>query len=215
LRSSLDDLKDSVLEAALPQVERLGWSSRLLKEAGAEAGADDAALAALFPRGPIDLVVHYSDDCDAQMTERLAAQDLAVLKVRQRAILCVRTRIDVANRFKPAAKRAAAMLSFPLNAADAVACLARTSDAMWKAMGDTSADFNYYTKRLTLGAVYSTTLIYWFTDSSEDYADTHAFLERRIENIMQFEKVKARVKSAADKLPNPFKFFGRMRHPRS
>lgn len=212
-RSSLDDLKDKVLQAALPRVEFHGWSLRLLNEAGAEAGADDAQVAALYPRGPADLVVQYSSDCDRQMNERLAAHDLSKLKIRERAILAVRTRIDVAAQYKMAAKRAAAFFTFPLNAADGVQCLARTSDAMWVAMGDKSADFSWYTRRATLGAVYSACLIYWFSDESEDLADTQAFIERRIADVMQFEKVKAQASKIVSGLPNPWALAGRFRYP--
>lgn len=212
-RSSLDDWKDRVLAAALPRVEFHGWSLRLLNEAGAEAGADEAQMAALYPRGPADLVVQYSSDCDRQMTALLGEQDLTALKIRERAILAVRTRIDVAGHYKMAAKRAAAFLTFPLNAADGVQCLARTSDAMWVAMGDKSADFSWYTRRATLGVVYSACLIYWFTDESENAADTQAFIEKRIADVMQFEKVKAQASKIVSGLPNPWALAGRFRYP--
>jgi ubiquinone biosynthesis protein COQ9 len=212
-RSSLDDLKDAVLTAALPRVEFYGWSLSLLKEAGAEAGADEAQMAALYPRGPADLVVQYSSDCDRQMTERMAANDVSQMKIRERAVLAVRTRIDVAGQYKMAAKRAAAFLTFPLNAADGVQCLARTSDAMWTAMGDKSADFSWYTRRATLGVVYSACLVYWFSDESEDLADTQAFIERRIADVMQFEKVKAQASKFVSGLPNPWVLAGKLRYP--
>jgi ubiquinone biosynthesis protein COQ9 len=213
-RSHLDDLKDQILALALPRVEFYGFSLRLLAESGRDAGADEAQMAALFPRGPADLVVHYSRDCDRQMRDRLAARDLAALKIRERAILAVRTRLDVAGQFKPAAKRAAAFLTFPLNLPDGVALLAETSDAMWVAMGDISADFSWYTRRATLGAVYSACLLYWFTDDSEDHAATQAFIERRIADVMQFEKLKAQASKAAAQMPNPFAFAGKIRYPK-
>lgn len=212
-RSSLDDLKDKILESALPRVEFYGWSIRLLKEAGVAAGADEADLAALYPRGPADLVVQYSSDCDRKMAERLASEDLSKLKIRERAIRAIRTRIDVAGEFKPAAKRAAAFLTFPLNAADAVQCLARTSDAIWVTMGDQSADFSWYTRRATMGAVYSACLVYWFSDESEDNADTQTFIEKRIADVMQFEKVKAQASKIISGLPNPWVLAGKLRYP--
>ncbi|HAH08824.1 MAG TPA: COQ9 family protein [Alphaproteobacteria bacterium] len=214
-RSSLDDLRDEVLAAALPRVQFYGFSARLLSEAAQEAGANAAQLAALYPRGPVDMVVQYAADCDRQMADRMQAVDLAALKIRERAILAIRTRIDVAGQYKLAEKRAAAFLTFPLYAADAVQCLARTSDALWKAMGDQSADFSYYTRRMTMGAVYSACLLYWFTDESEGASDTQAFIERRIADVMQFEKLKAQASKAASGFPNPFALAGRLRYPRA
>lgn len=212
-RSSLDDLKDQILAAALPRVEFYGFTERLLKETAQEVGADDSQMAAMYPRGAADLVVQYSTDCDRQMAQHLAAEDMSKLKIRERAIRTIRARIDVADRHKHAAKRAAAFLTFPLNAADGVQCLARTADAMWTAMGDRSADFSWYTRRVTLGAVYSACLVYWFKDASDGYADTQAFIERRIADVMQFEKVKAQAGKIVSGMPNLFTLAGRFRYP--
>jgi ubiquinone biosynthesis protein COQ9 len=73
---------------------------------------------------------------------------------------------------------------------------------MWRAAGDTATDFNFYTKRGILAGVYSATLMRWFTDTSENEADTAAFLAARIDNVMQFEKFKAQAKEAASRLPS-------------
>jgi ubiquinone biosynthesis protein COQ9 len=124
------------------------------------------------------------------------------MKIRERIKTAVNARIVALRPYKEAARRAAAFLSLPPNTALAAQLLWRTADRMWRAAGDTSTDFNFYTKRGILMGVYSSTLLRWFTDSSEDEKDTFEFLDARIENVMQFEKFKAEVNEQLSKLPS-------------
>ena len=124
------------------------------------------------------------------------------MKVRQRIAAAVLARLDALEPHKEAARRAAAFLMLPPNAALGMRLVYQSVDAMWRAVGDTSTDFNFYTKRAILGGVYSSTLLRWFNDSSEDEHETRAFLDARIENVMQFEKFKAQVKERTKDLPS-------------
>ena len=110
----------------------------------------------------------------------------------KRIVTVVKVRLEINQGHKEAVRRTVGFLALPFNAPLSAKCLWRTSDAMWNAAGDTATDYNHYTKRLILGGVYSTTLITWLGDESEGYQDTFDFLDRRIANIMEFEKIKAR-----------------------
>ena len=123
------------------------------------------------------------------------------MKIRERITTAVKTRLASLRPHKEAARRAAAFLTLPLHAALGAKLLYRTVDAMWRAAGDTSTDFNFYTKRAILAGVYSSTLMRWFNDASEDEAATDEFLAARIENVMQFEKFKARSERALRRIP--------------
>jgi len=204
VRDGRDDaaLKAAVLEAALPHVPFDGFTDKVLEIAGEEAGAGRATLSRLFPRGPLSLLEVFSEACDAEMERELAKAKLARMKVREKITLAVKTRIAVLRPHKEAARRAGAFLSLPPNAATAARLLYRTVDSIWRAIGDTSTDFNFYTKRAILAGVYSTTLMRWFNDDSEDEVATEEFLARRIENVMQFEKLKAEIRERAKKLPS-------------
>jgi ubiquinone biosynthesis protein COQ9 len=199
----LDDaaLRDAVLAAALAHAAFDGFTDAVLEKAGAEAGADKAALARLFPDGPLGLVAHYSHWADREMEARLAAMDLAAMKIRLRIAAAVTARLSVLKPHKEAARRAAALLSLPMHAGLAAKLMYRTVDAMWRAAGDTATDFNFYTKRGILAGVYGSTLVRWFNDTSEDEKPTHDFLAARIENVMQFEKFKAEAKKALSSFP--------------
>jgi ubiquinone biosynthesis protein COQ9 len=202
-------LKAAVLSAALKHAPFDGFTDKVLERAAKEAGADKAALARLFPEGPLSLVEAFSQSADDAMEAALAKKKLAALKIRDRIKAAVWARIDAVRDDKEAARRAGAFLTLPPHAATGVKLLYRTVDRMWRAVGDTSTDFNFYTKRAILSGVYSATLMRWFTDHSQDEAETHAFLDARIENVMQFEKFKAQVKARTKDLPSLSDILGR------
>ncbi|HEX4303710.1 MAG TPA: COQ9 family protein [Rhizomicrobium sp.] len=194
-------VKAALLEAALKHAVFDGFSDRALARAAEETGTNAPTVARLFPDGPLSLVEAFSQTADSQMEKSLAAMDLKAMKIRSRIAAAVTARIEAVRPHKEAARRAAAFLTLPPHAALGATLVYRTVDAMWRAVGDTSTDFNFYTKRGILAGVYSATLLRWFTDQSEGESETAAFLAARIENVMQFEKVKAQAKQAFDRLP--------------
>jgi ubiquinone biosynthesis protein COQ9 len=194
-------LKAAVLDAALPHTAFDGFTAKVLEDAGRAAGLSGADTARLFPDGPLSLVEVYSDATDREMEAMLAAMDVTSMKIRARITEAVRTRLAILKRHKEAARRAAALLSLPMHAGLAAKLMYRSVDAMWRAAGDVSTDFNFYTKRGILAGVYGSTLVRWFADSSADEAATQEFLAARIENVMQFEKFKAKAKEALSNFP--------------
>ena len=179
------DLRRTVFEAALPRLAQDGFSDKTLNYAAAAANVDVATLDHLFPRGGQDLVEAFSEWADNQMDAALKKTPLSEMKIRERIKAAVNARIVVLRPHREAARRAAAFLSLPPNAVLATTLLWRTADRMWRAAGDSSTDFNFYTKRAILMGVYSSTMLRWFTDDSEDEKDTFEFLDARIENVMQ------------------------------
>jgi ubiquinone biosynthesis protein COQ9 len=194
--------KSAILNAALPLAAEDGFNDAVLARAGREAGVGAEMMLHLFPDGASSLVACFSERCDAQMERSLAQRDLAAMKVRERIASAVLARLDALKPHKEAARRAYAFLMLPQNAALGLRLVYQSVDAMWRAVGDTSTDFNFYTKRAILGGVYSSTLLRWFNDASEDEGDTRAFLDARIENVMQFEKLKAQMRERTKDWPS-------------
>jgi ubiquinone biosynthesis protein COQ9 len=194
-------LKKAVLKEALKDAAFDGFTDGMLAKAGKKAGADKEALARLFPEGVLSLIEYFSASVDAAMEEKLQALDLSKRKIRERIKLAVMARLALLAPNKEAARRAAAMMTLPIHAGRASKMMYRTVDAMWRAAGDTSTDFNFYTKRGILAGVYGSTLVRWFNDTGEDETATEAFLDARIENVMQFEKFKAKAKEAFANFP--------------
>ena len=196
-----DALKEAVLKAALKDAAFDGFTDSVLAKAGTEAGTDKASLTRLFPEGPLSLLEYFSHSIDQAMEKKLAATDLGARKIRERIKIAVMTRLWLLEPHKEAARRAAATLSLPMHAALGAKLMYRTVDAMWRVAGDTSTDFNFYTKRAILAGVYGSVLVRWFSDTGEDGSATEAFLDARIENVMQFEKFKAKAKNALANFP--------------
>jgi ubiquinone biosynthesis protein COQ9 len=213
--NSMDRAKDQFLSAALAHVAFDGWSEATFTAALADSGLTEGLARALFPRGGVDLAIAYHRRGDAAMTTALAARDLATLRFRDRVALAIRLRLEAAD--KELVRRGSTLFALPQHAAEGAGLIWSTADAVWTALGDTSRDLNWYTKRASLSAVYGATVLFWLGDQSDDHAATWAFLDRRIENVMQFEKAKAAVKEnslAKALMRGPLKVLERISAPK-
>ena len=195
--TSMDAAKDAVIDAALAHVPFDGWSAASLAAAKADSGVAAGLVTALFPRGAVDLALAYHDRGDALMRDRFAAEDHNGLRYSEKVARAVRLRLEAASD-KEAVRRGTTFFALPQHAADGARAIWGTADAIWQALGDTSTDLNWYTKRATLSAVYASTVLFWLGDDSLGHQATWDFLDRRIENVMQIEKLKSQVRD------NPF-----------
>lgn len=184
--------KDALLDAALLHVAFDGWSETTFKAAVADAQADMAMARAVCPRGAVDLALAYHARGDAAMVARLKSDDLPE-RFSDKIAAGVRFRIEAVSD-KEAVRRGTTLFALPMHAADGAKAIWGTADKIWDTLGDTSEDVNWYTKRATLSGVYSATVLYWLGDDSADNQATWAFLDRRIADVMQIEKVKAQVR---------------------
>lgn len=211
MTSADETLRRAVVEAALPEVPFEGWTLTLLRQACAAAGVDRAAEARLFPEGVGGLVAAWGRACDDAMRDALP-DGFAQMKVRERIATAVRVRIDTMSSHKIAAQKAVQFFASPFQAARGLESLWATCDAIWRAAGDASADFNWYTKRGILAGVYASTLNVWFDDDSDGAQATWAFLDRRIADVMTIEKVKAQAQGIVAQLPSPLTLLGALRY---
>lgn len=209
---TLDELRDALAERLSAHAVFDGWSAAALAGAAGELDvpADRAALC--FPGGPIEMIDAWFAAIDRDMAARLGTLDLRSMKIRDRIRAAVLARLDAAAAQPDALRRALAILARPDHLARAGKLAWRAADAMWRAIGDTSVDFAWYSKRTTLAALYAATMTAWMDDDSEGFADTRAFLDRRIDNVMAFERFKARIKPDPDRHFSPARFLGRLRY---
>lgn len=190
----MDD-HERLLDAALNHAIFDGWSPATLEAARADCDMTEDRAKAIFPRGAIDMALAYHRRGDAAMVAALKAEDLSAMRFRDRIAHAVRLRLELVDR--ELVRRGMSLFALPQHAADGSRALWHTAGLIWDALGDSSSDINWYTKRASLSAVYSATALYWLGDDSEGAEATWAFLDRRIENVMQFEKVKAKAKQNA------------------
>lgn len=203
----------AILAAALPFAAFDGFTPLMLRRAAADAGVGPAGLAAAFPAGALDLLAFWSSEADAAVSAALAAPEVGTLKVRAKVSHAITQRIAYLEPHKEAARRAAAMLALPPNAARGAALAWKTADAIWRALGDRSTDANYYSKRAILSGVWLSTAARWFADDDAENAGTLAFLARRIDNVMEIERLKAVVRDAGLDASGPIRWLAGLRYP--
>ncbi len=194
--------RERLLLATLPHIAFDGWTATALAAGITDTAMDAADARRLFPGKAGELFRLFSDRADAAMAGRMAAGDLDTIGTTARVARAVRARIEALGPHREAARRAVSFLALPPNAAGGLGCLYRSVDAMWRAAGDRSADFNFYTKRALLAGVYGATLLYWFDDRSENCAETWKFLDRRLDDVMRLRRLRGRL---AKSLPDPFR----------
>ena len=185
---------DALLDAALMHVPFDGWSETTFKAAAQDAELELSLARALCPRGAVDLAIAFHKRGDAQMVERMNTDALPD-RYRDKVAAAVRFRIEAVTD-KEAVRRGTTLFALPFHAADGAKLIWGTADAIWTALGDSSDDFNWYSKRAILSGVYSSTVLFWLGDDSADNQATWAFLDRRIDNVMQIEKAKSQVNNS-------------------
>ena len=216
-QSAADDRTLDELRLALaPEIARAaafdGWSDAALHQAAAQAGVDPAVARLAFPDGPMDMIGAWIESIDAGMQARFADGSLAHLKIRERIRTLVQFRLDAVAGLEEALRRALAIQALPQNLVRSAKAGWHSADAMWRLAGDTATDYNHYTKRALLAGIYAATLAVLVDDTSEGRAETRAFLDRRIEGVMKFEKAKARFLGPRDGF-DVARFLGRLRYP--
>lgn len=217
LPAPADPTLDEIRALLAPDIARNaafdGWSAGAIEQAAARHGIDADVARLALPGGAVDMIDAWFAAVDAEMTRRCPPEELAAMKIRERITHLVDTRLMIVAPDREALRRAIAILAMPQNAARAARLAWRSADAMWRLAGDNATDFNHYTKRMTLAAVYASTVAVFLDDDSEDYADTRAFLARRIDNVMQIEKAKAGWRRRREYRPSLARFVGRLRYP--
>ena len=210
---SLEALRIGLAPALADAAAFDGWTALAVRNAAAARGVNPDSAQYAFAGGAMAMIEAWVHGVDAAMAAALPADQIRMLKIRERIRTLVQFRLDAIVHQKEALRRALAIMAMPQNLPRALQLGWHSADAMWRLAGDTATDYNHYTKRLTLGSIYAATLAVYVDDTSTDYAQTKAFLDRRIEGIMKFEKAKARLLRPRDEQFSPARLLGRLRYP--
>ncbi|MFC7536288.1 COQ9 family protein [Sphingomonas sp. GCM10030256] len=190
-----------------------GWTATAVDAAADTLGIERAQAHLAMPKNAAGLIDLYVRGVDLALEQAFPPERVAAMKIRERIRQMIWFRIETMGPAREAVRRALAILAMPQNLGLATRIGWRSADAMWRLAGDTAADLNHYTKRLTLSAVYGSTLLAWLNDDSEGWHDTSAFLDRRIDEVMRFEKWKAGWSQDSLRRPSLTRFLGRLRYP--
>ena len=211
--ATLDEIRRGLALRLAENAAFDGWNESAILSAAKAEGVDPDVAALAFPGGAIDMIAAWFAHIDAEMEARVPDEALAGMKIRERIAAQVEARLDALAPDREALRRALTLLAMPQNAVRAARLGWHAADLMWRRAGDTATDYNHYTKRTILGGVYAATIAVFLDDESENHADTRAFLDRRIDGILRFEKAKARFTRRRDHLPSLSRFVGRLRYP--
>ncbi len=209
---TLDELRIGLAPRIAAAAVFDGWSDIALVSAAAAAKVDPAVARLAYPGGAMDMIAGWIGWVDARMAEAFKPEVLAQMPVRERIRALVWFRLEAVAGLEEALRRALAIEAMPQNLARTARLGWSSADAIWRLAGDTATDYNHYTKRAILASLYAATLAVFVGDESEDKAETRAFLDRRIEGVMKFEKAKARLLRDGDHF-NVMRFLGRLRYP--
>ncbi len=204
MNNEYQEAREKILLATLPNVAFDGWVERTLKMGAESAGYPPDMALRVFPGGAREAIRFWSDRDDRWMLSQMGKDDLSAMPFREHLAKAIRLRIEVNARYREAVRRTMSFLALPQNYGTATRNTFETVSAIWYAVGDTSTDFNFYTKRLTLAPIYVATVLYWIDDTSEDSADTWAFLQRRLEDSLLVPRLQARIGEALGVLTSPF-----------
>ena len=190
-----------------------GWTGKAVDSAAAQLGIDPAVARLAFPKDPAAMVEAWIDGVDAAMVNAFPPERIAAMKVRDRIRALIWFRLETTGPAREAVRSALAILAMPQNVPLGLKTGWRSADRMWRLAGDTATDYNHYTKRLILSGVYGATLLAWLDDQTEGWTATAAFLDRRLGEVMRFEKAKAEWTANAIRRPSLSRFLGRLRYP--
>lgn len=200
-----DGMRERLLFATLPHISFDGWTARAMAAGADDAGIEPAAASLCFPGGPAELIEFFSLWADGRMAAAMKSAGMASSPLHERIARAVHCRIEILSPWREAARRAVGYFALPAHAPMGIRYLYRTIDSIWYAADDRSADFSFYTKRAMLSGIYTATLLYWFEDGSDGYADSWGFLDRRIAEIGRVHRFRARAERMANSVPNPFR----------
>ncbi|RSY88186.1 COQ9 family protein [Sphingomonas koreensis] len=209
---TLDELRIALAPHLAPNAAFDGWNAQAVRAAADAIGADHDVARLAVPGNAVDMIDLWFAGIDRRMAEALPPETLGAMKIRAKITALVEARLDALAPDREALRRAVAILAMPRNAARAAKLGWRSADTMWRLAGDTATDYNHYTKRAMLAGIYAATIAVFLNDDSEGQAETRAFLARRIENIMQFEKAKAKLAGRKDHRFSMSRFIGRLRY---
>jgi ubiquinone biosynthesis protein COQ9 len=210
---TLDELRVALAPAIADAAVFDGWGDAALVSAAEMDGVDPDVARLAFPGGAMDMIAAWVANIDLTMAEAMPPSALAAMKIRERIRSLIETRLAAVAGREEALRRALAIMAMPQNVARAGKLGWASADAMWRLAGDTATDYNHYTKRAILASIYGATLAVFVNDESEGKAETRAFLDRRIDGIMRFEKFKAQVLRPSEERFSVARFLGRLRYP--
>jgi ubiquinone biosynthesis protein COQ9 len=185
--------RKKILKQALVDINTYGFNKNMLIKATENCNLSEGTVGRLFPEGIYELKEYFFNETDIEMLKKINRIKSKIIRIRDKIYNGVIIRLEIFQKNKDAIKQI--FVSESSNPIKSIKNLWNAADLIWKSAGDTSTDYNHYTKRLLLSWVYLSTLICWFNDTKKDIKETKLFLNRRIDEVLQFGQKSSSIKS--------------------
>ena len=205
------EIRKSILIQSLTHIPFDGWTEKSLLAAAAELDIEAPVALNAFPGGGLEMIALHNEIADRWMEEGYYQITEKPHRLTERVALLTRLRLQPWGNYREAIKSGLGLLAMPSHATLGARLLYETIDRIWRILDDKSVDFNFYTKRATLAAIYSATLLYWLEDKSSNHHDTWLFLERRLAMLGQIPKWKANIAKWRRYTPDPLLLYKNIR----
>ena len=206
------EVRVDILQAMLPIVVFDGWNQKSLRASIKLINLPEGSEELYFPEGALEVIRFWHDQMNEFVKSNLESLNKSEMKIREQVTAGVLSALESIGSNEEAMRRAIIRLSLPDAAVQGPTYLWSLADSIWRAIGDRSTDYNYYTKRTILAGVLGSTITVWISDSDQNKVKTKLFLDARISNVMSFEKSKFKIVEKINNIPNFAEILGRLRY---
>ena len=185
--------KVDLVTKMLNHVPDLGWTWDALYKAAFNSkklkSLTEEELQTLFDNKISNIIGIFNDKLDEEMYVIFNSQNNKNLGVTQTVKALVLSRFRASENRKSIIKTSLFFMAQPGNAYEALNQLMKTSSKIWEIAGDTSTGRNFYSKRLILAGVYSSTLAYWLAKETRSIDESEDFLDKRLDDVKNIGKI--------------------------
>ena len=192
------EIRFNLIKAMLPHVPFDGWSWEAMEQGAIDIGFEKKKTPPLrikifkdlFIKGSIDFIDVFSEMIDLEVKENYFLIDPKPKRIPEKIKKIIMLRLNLCQKYKEAIRSSISLTALPINAKTSINILYRTCNSIWRISGDKSTDFSFYTRRISLATVYTSTLLFWLNDKSIDNVETEFFLDRRLRDISKISSFK-------------------------
>ena len=196
--------RKKILQDIKTLVIKDGWNDQLFINYSKVSKFSNEEINALFPEGYKTLIDMYLEEINLKMTKNSKKINLIRLRTHERVRELVKLRLNIMLKEKILVKKTFIHLLLPFNHRIAYKNLYRTVDQIWFLAGDNSTDFNFYSKRMILATIYTSTISHFINNN--DYQKTINFLEKNLKKVSLIPKLKNKTKNFSEFLLKSIKF---------
>ena len=193
-----------ILKFAKIFLSKKGLSKNTLESISKKYGLDANETELLFPEGNIDFIKFTLEQLNNELEEYCREIDLIRLPVHKRIKKVLLSKISLMNKNKVFYRSIFLNLLIPKKNFSLPSQLYNSVDQIWFIAGDSSTDFNFYTKRLILSVIYSRIMLFFFNNNNQEELEN--ILDESLRRVSKIPEIKSKFKIFKEYFPKIAKF---------